>query len=181
MRAVVLQMPEHWLEERRSLGHDRRDEVWDGVLHMVPQPGTSHQGLEAALIIHLTPLASARGYRLLHETSLFGVAGEKNYRVPDITIAVHQDVSERGIEGHAELVIEILSPNDESREKVPFYATCGVREVWLVEPKTRFFEIRSLDDDYATVRTESAVLGVKLSVVTGPLLRLEWGEGAAEI
>lgn len=175
------EVPEHWLEERRRLGHDRRDEVWDGVLHMVPQPGTSHQGLAAALIFRLTPLATARGYRVLPETSLFGVRGEKNYRVPDIALVDPNDVTERGIEEHAELVIEILSPNDESREKLPFYATCGVREVWLIEPKTRFFEIRALDDDYAAIRTESAVLGVKLSVVTGPLLRLDWGDGSAEI
>ncbi|HEY5924160.1 MAG TPA: Uma2 family endonuclease [Kofleriaceae bacterium] len=181
MRAVVLEMPPHWIEERRRLGHDLRDEVWDGVLHMVPQPGTPHMGLSSDLVFVLIPLARARGYRVFFETSLFGAAGEKNYRVPDLTIVHPDNVSERGFEQHAELVIEILSANDESRDKLPFYAMCGVREVWLIDPATRAFEILSLEDRYATVRTASAVLGVTLSTVEGPKLHIKWADGSAEI
>ncbi|HEX5058913.1 MAG TPA: Uma2 family endonuclease [Kofleriaceae bacterium] len=181
MRAVVLEMPPHWLEERRRLGHDKRDEVWDGVLHMVPQPGTTHQGLEVELIYALKALVEARGYRLFVETSLFGAAGEKNYRVPDLSVVAPSDFSERGLEQHAEIVVELLSPNDESRDKLPFYAMCGVGEVWLIEPKTRTIEVLSLDDAYGSTRTESAVLGIRFSTVDGPKLRLDWQGGSAEV
>ena len=40
----------------------------------------------------------------------------------------------RGINGHAELVIEILSPHDESRQKQPFYAKCGIPAFWIIDP-----------------------------------------------
>lgn len=56
---------------------------------------------------------------------------------------LENQVSERGYEG-AEVVIEVLSPNDESRDKFPFFATKDVREVWLVEPKTRAIELYEL-------------------------------------
>lgn len=181
MRAVVLEMPPHWLEERRRLGHDIRDEVWDGVLHMVPQPGTPHMRFSARLQELLVPLARARGYEALYELALYGSADDKNYRVPDLVVVDPVHLSQRGVEKRAEVAVEILSPNDESHEKLPFYAMCGVREVWLVDPRTRVFEIYWIDDNYTTVRSESAVLGVKLSTVDGPLLRLEWSGGAAEI
>ena len=181
MRAVVLEMPPHWLEERRRLGHDIRDEVWDGVLHMVPQPGTPHMRFSARLHEVLAPLARTRGYEALYELALYESPDDKNYRVPDVVVVDAAHLSQRGIEKRAEIAIEILSPNDESRDKLPFYATCGVGEVWLIDPITRTFEILSLGDRYATVRDESAVLGVKLSTVPGPLLRLEWSGGTAEI
>ncbi len=31
---------EQWLERRRRLGLDRRDEVWEGVLHVAPYAGS---------------------------------------------------------------------------------------------------------------------------------------------
>ena len=37
------------LEDRRKRGADRWDEMWDGVLHMVPPPGSAHQSLTSFL------------------------------------------------------------------------------------------------------------------------------------
>src|SRR5512142_586587 len=102
MRAVILEVPEHWLEERRRAGADRRDEVWDGVLHMVPQPGFQHQMFAADLEATLRPLAHARGFLIVHETGVFGSLDEKNYRVPDISIVDRTHASKRGIERRAE-------------------------------------------------------------------------------
>jgi hypothetical protein len=45
MRAVLLEVPEAMLAERRRLELDGRDEVWNGVLHMVPPSGGPHQRL----------------------------------------------------------------------------------------------------------------------------------------
>ena len=39
MRVLMLEAPQAMLDERRRLGHAVRDEMWDGVLHMVPPPG----------------------------------------------------------------------------------------------------------------------------------------------
>lgn len=45
-------------------------------------------------------------------------------------------VSRQGVEGRAELVVEITSPGDESREKLGFFAEMGVPEVLIIEPAT---------------------------------------------
>jgi len=36
----MLEAPEELLAERRRKGHDRFDEVWEGVLHMLPPPSS---------------------------------------------------------------------------------------------------------------------------------------------
>jgi Uma2 family endonuclease len=74
----------------------------------------------------------------LHEP---GRAVGRDYRRPDLIVARPEDLSERAVEGHAELVVEILSKGDRSRLKFPFYARCQVPEVWLVEPDTRQLEV----------------------------------------
>jgi len=181
MRAVVLEMPPQWIEERRRLGHDIRDEVWDGVLHMVPQPGLIHQLLAGDLERAIYPRVIAAGFLVARELSVYATPDDSNYRVPDLVVFDRANTSQRGVEQRAAIVIEILSPKDESRDKLPFYASCSIREVWLIDPLTRSFEVLSIDDGYETVRSDSAVLGVKLSTVDGPKLRVEWSDGAAVI
>ena len=46
----MLEVHEALIAERRRLGHDRFDEMWEGVLHMVPSPGFGHQDLESWLV-----------------------------------------------------------------------------------------------------------------------------------
>lgn len=64
-----------------------------------------------------------------------------SYRVADLGFARPEHVSQRGIEGRASLVVEILSPGDESRDKMPFYRRVGVEELLFVDPVTRGFEV----------------------------------------
>jgi len=176
MRAVVLDMPAHWLDERRRQGADRWDEVC-----MVPPPGTSHQLFASDLEAVLRSIAQARGLVVLHETGVFRSRDETNYRVPDLVVVERARLSQRGVEQRAEIVIEILSPDDESRDKLPFYRECGVVETWLLDPVTRAFEIFSLADGYACAGGTSAMLDVQLAIAPGPRLRLAWAGAAAEI
>jgi Uma2 family endonuclease len=189
MRAVVISPPEHWLEERRRLGLDHKDEVWDGVLHMVPPPASWHQLVGSALERVLHRHAESRGLQVLREGGVFGpVVGEKDYRVPDVSLVDPKHLSKRGIEARADLVIEILSPDDESRDKFPFFAACKIPEVWLVDPDTRVIEVYVLRGDvYFAVTSDrtgllhAPALGLDLSVVAGPKLRIAWADGFAEI
>ncbi|MEO8843780.1 MAG: Uma2 family endonuclease, partial [Kofleriaceae bacterium] len=157
MRAVWLEVPESFLEERRRLGHDKKDELWDGVLHMVPPPSSRHQRVSIDLLVALADIARRLGLEFWSDsTGLFG-PGE-NWRIPDVTFARPDQASERGLES-AELVVETLSPNDESRKKLPFYARIGVREVWLVDPATRVVEIFALQaGGYAAVTDHRSVV-----------------------
>ncbi|MGI8413509.1 MAG: hypothetical protein ACR2QA_13710 [Solirubrobacteraceae bacterium] len=53
MRTLLSDPPpaefEELLERRRRWGADRRDEVWEGVLHMNPAPSIAHGDLVAQL------------------------------------------------------------------------------------------------------------------------------------
>ena len=49
MRGVMTVVPEQLLESRRRSGIHQRDEVWEGVLHMSPEPDFEHQDFEGGL------------------------------------------------------------------------------------------------------------------------------------
>ena len=189
MRVLLLQPDPEWLEQRRRLGHDRHDEVWDGVLHVVPSPTPAHQRFESALERALYPLVTPLGLELFHNLDIVDpVKGDHDYRQPDLVIVSPTDVSGRAINGHAELVIEIRSPDDESYEKIPFYEMCKIPEYWIVDPITRVFEIRVLRrGTYQVVKPDANGVvyaprfALRLSVVDGPKLRITWADGSADV
>jgi len=45
MKAVIPEVPQHFLEQRARTGLDRWDEMWEGVLHVPPAPNREHQDL----------------------------------------------------------------------------------------------------------------------------------------
>jgi Uma2 family endonuclease len=186
MRAILLEVPESLLAERRRLGHDRWDEMWEGVLHMVPAPSDGHQRLGTKVVVHLEPLADARGLVLTYESNFY--RGEGDFRVPDVVVSRPDQRSPRGVDRGAELVIEILSPNDESREKLPFYESCGVKEVFIIDPDSRTVELYVLrggkllattKDEQGRLRSE--VLGVTFTTTEGPKLTIAWPGGSASV
>lgn len=186
MRAVMLQVPERLLAERRARGEDRFDEMWDGVLHMVPPPSGWHQRLGAELVMTLGPLGKARGLIVLNEAGLF--RADDDFRQPNVIFALPAQFTDRGVEGGAELVVEIRSPHDETYEKIPFYEAFGVRELLVVEPRTREVELFVLrggkllvaaTDDAGRLRSE--VLGATFQRVDGPWLEITWSGGSTRI
>jgi len=122
------------LERRRRAGVDRRDEVWQGVLHMVPGPSFEHARISQQLAELLGPPARAVG--LLAAMGEFNLGeAEHDFRIPDG--GLHRPGA-AGVWLHtAALVVEILSPDDESWQKLPFYAAHHVDEVLLVDPAER--------------------------------------------
>ena len=69
----------------------------------------------------------------------FNLGEADNYRVPDGGL-IHVDVVGTTYVPTASLVIEVLSPGDESRLKFGHYAAHGVGEVLLADPHTRSVE-----------------------------------------
>lgn len=136
MRTLLPDLPpaelQALLERRKRLGQDRRDEVWEGVLHMVPGPAGEHAMLSAQVKRLLAAPAAAAG---LIVTDEFNVGGSKSdFRIPDGGLHRSQP---RGVWiATAALALEILSPDDETWQKLPFYAAHHVDEVLIVDPDT---------------------------------------------
>jgi Uma2 family endonuclease len=184
MRAVMLQVPESLLAERRRLGADRWDEMWDGVLHMVPSPSGWHQSLGSELHLVLAPVAKTRGLRALYETAVHTPGRiDRDYRQPDLVFFKPEAFHDRGVVGAPELVVEILSPDDESYDKLPWYAALGTREVLIVDPITRAVDLFVLRDG-KLVRAETArseVLDATFARIDGPRLRVSIAGVTTEI
>ncbi len=121
-------------QRRRRAGLDRLDEVWEGVLHMVPAPSYEHAVVSQQLAELLGPPARAAGLQpTMHEFNL-GESG-RDFRVPDG--GLHRPGAGGIWLPTAALVVEIVSPEDETWQKLPFYAAHEVDELLIVDPAER--------------------------------------------
>lgn len=184
MHVLLLDAPQAMLDERRRLGLDGRDEMWNGVLHVVPPPKGPHQRFSGTFFRMVAPLAERHGLVPHMETGLFESAD--NYKVPDQVYSRPEHLSDRGVEG-AEAVIEVRSGGDETYAKFDFYAALGVREVLVLHPDERRVELFRLIGGRllpvtpdASGELASDVLGIRIRTVDGKL-RITWAGGAVDI
>jgi Uma2 family endonuclease len=138
MPTLVLGSPppelEALLERRRLAGVDRLDEVWQGVRHMVPGPSFEHARIATQLALLLDRPSRRAGLLLaMHEFNLGD--SEQDFRVPDG--GLHRPGTAGVWLPTAAIVIEIVSPGDETWQKLPFYAAHAVNEVLVVDPDAR--------------------------------------------
>jgi Uma2 family endonuclease len=153
---------EEVLEHRRRTGIDRYDEVWDGVVRLMPAPRLRHRLLDRQLAQILEPLASAAG---LICDGQFNLGRGGNYRIPDR--GLYRPEVEGDWQATATLVVEIVSPGDSTWEKLPFYADHGVAELLIVDPVARSIDWLALDaGEYRSIeRSRVIALGAaELSV-----------------
>ena len=157
MRSILARVPQELLEERRRLGHDRRDEVWEGVLHMVPPPHGAHGRLNDDLGVFFKLHWELEGLgKTYPETGVkrpgtpphpdLGEGIPSDYRTPDRSFLLPERYERflgGWIVGGPDVALEIVSPGDESRHKLPFFHAVGVREVILVDRQSREVEVFS--------------------------------------
>jgi Uma2 family endonuclease len=145
--------------ERALTGADRFDEVWDGVYVMSPIANNEHQFLAFQIAA-----AIAGGIRVPDEGLVFAGCNvsdqekdwTKNYRCPDVAVFLKgnpaQDRDTHWF-GGPDFAVEIVSPNDRSRDKFDFYFGVGVRELLIVDRKPWRLEL------YRNNREELALAG----------------------
>lgn len=146
MKAVMPSVPPEILDWRKKTGADRWDEKWGGVLHLVPMPTLDHQDFEGSLETYLrNHWVRKRRAKIYHNINIAPPGGWPNdYRIPDLALllpgckAVNR---EKYLEGPPDVAVEIRSPEDESYEKLDFYAQLGVAEVFVIDRDTKVPEI----------------------------------------
>jgi len=112
------------LERRCSWGADRHDEVWSGVLHL--DRLRAHADLAQQLGELLSLPARAAGMTVAMGECNFGQAEHEAHEL-DGALRLTS----------AELVVEIVTPDENSWEKLPFYAAHHVDELVIVDPAER--------------------------------------------
>ena len=142
MKAVIPEVPEHILHERKRTGADRWDEMWEGVLHMAAAPNKRHTRLQVQLHNWLdTHWARPAGNQVDLLVNVASVGGwPHNYRIPDIVLLTPERIAidrDEYYDGAPTVVVEIRSPGDETWDKLEFYAEIGVPEVWVVDRDMR--------------------------------------------
>jgi Uma2 family endonuclease len=165
MRTVVLgaNHPEltEWIARRRAMRQDLHDEVWDGEYHMAPMAHNYHGLLVIELAVVLRQHAGPRG---LVVGNAFNLGDDiHNFRVPDL--GVHRVLWDKVWVPTAAMVVEVVSPDDESWLKFDHYAAHEVGEVLIADPHERTLDLFVLAGErYA--RAERSVL---LDVSVGEL------------
>lgn len=163
MRTVVLGEPPAELaaliERRRALGQDLYDEVWEGTYIMAPQARPQHGLVQEELAVLLRPLATRAG---LVGTGPFNLGAPDNFRVPDW--GYHRQAPSDTYVETAAIVVEVLSPDDETFNKFAFYAAHGVDEILIADPDgrtVRCWQLRNDQPAYDEVDS-SSLLGVAM-------------------
>jgi Uma2 family endonuclease len=130
-----------------QLPEDKRYEILDGELYVVPAPNTRHQtvGLNLMVALHQHVKSGALG-RILN-APYDVVLSDENVLQPDIVFVCRERLSiigEANIRGAPDLVVEILSPGTRQKDlaiKRKIYARFGIQEYWIVDPDAATVEV----------------------------------------
>ena len=126
-------------EDYASLPDDERYELIDGELIAMPSPKEIHQKI-LKLIAGGFLLVEARGLGTFYFAPFDVILSPTNVVQPDlifISRARAHIITEDNIRGAPDLVVEILSPSTERRDRIvkrDLYARHGVGEYWLIDP-----------------------------------------------
>lgn len=133
----------------------RRYELYEGELQMVPSPSVRHQRLCRNLELLLGVFVSRHQRGEVLHAPLDVVFSEDIFVQPDILFVSQERghiIGSQHIAGAPDLVVEVLSPGTEPRDrtyKLQLYCRYGVREYWLVDPETETVEVLALSLDGA--------------------------------
>jgi len=156
------------IARRRRLGLDSHDEVWEGSYHVAPEAHVRHGWTQTYLQVRLVELADAVGLSVTAELNL---GTPQDYRVPDFAVHEHEP---SGVWVPTALIVgEVLSPDDETWAKLPFYAARGVEEVFVADPVARTVRVFVLSDGAYEETDRSA----RLQTSTEQLAAIRWPSG----
>lgn len=143
---------EYTLEDYYALPDDIRAELIDGELIFLEAPSSIHQELIGELFFEIKLYIRTNNGPCKILPSPLNVQLDCDNRTmlqPDISVICHRDrIVKMGVYGAPDLCIEIVSTSSRKRDyekKRMKYQNAGVREYWIVDPKTEsvlcyFFE-----------------------------------------
>ena len=172
-------------KSRADEGLDKYDEVWDGVLMVMPLPNVEHQEL-VSRICHVLNLIDGwpPTWRVFPGLNVSDrpTGWMENYREPDVGVYLPGNAArdrQTYMEGGPDFLVEVVSDDDRSRDKLEFYAGVNSREALYIDRDPWQIELYALAaPDVATLvgtsslannaTLASAVLPVTFLLVPGP-------------
>jgi Uma2 family endonuclease len=123
-----------------------RYEVIDGDLYVSPAPSWLHQRGLGVLFYYLMQYIRPRRLGELVQAPVGEVLDDETGVQPDLVYVSRERagiITERGIEGAPDLVVEAVSPSTEARDrglKMRRYAAAGIPHCWLLVPRDQALE-----------------------------------------
>ncbi|MGD1102938.1 MAG: Uma2 family endonuclease [Terriglobia bacterium] len=127
----------------------KRREIIDGELYVTPSPVDYHQMILFNLTMAFGKFLETHPLGKLRFAPLDVILSEHDVLEPDLLLVLneHQAFLQDWVRGAPYLVIEILSPTTEARDrgiKLKAYARYGVGEYWIVDPVAQVIEVYRL-------------------------------------
>ena len=157
-----------------------RYEVIDGILYLMPGPTPRHQTVLSWFVYYLMAHVQVPGLGRVFAAPLDVLLPGARPAQPDVLVLLNHKlhlISERGVEGPPDLVIEIASAGTRTYDrttKLAAYARGGVPEVWLAEPADQTLEALTLDGDaYRSLGVFAGAATLPSRVLPGLPVRVE--------
>jgi Uma2 family endonuclease len=133
-----------------------RYELFDGSLLVSPAPAWRHTRANN-LLREVLATQMPTDFTLIHDGGVT-VRGRRTYFIPDLCV-VPATVYDKEIDlldqDDVRLAVEVLSPSNPGNDLVlkrHYYATGGIPNYWIVDPKRRTLTVLALDGDSYTER-----------------------------
>lgn len=127
----------------------KRREIIDGEFYVTPSPVNYHQKILLNLSFMFCKFLETHPFGEVRFAPLDVILSEYDVLEPDLLYISneHKDYLQDWVRGAPDLVVEILSPATEARDrglKLKVYARYGVGEYWIVDPAARAIEVYRL-------------------------------------
>ena len=174
----------------RWCDEDTKAEWVDGEVIVMAPANIEHDDLQWWLRTLLRLYVERKGLgAVMGPEVMVRFAKQRRRRVPDVLFVDtgRRDIIRKNhLEGAPDLIIEIVSPDSESRdwrEKYNEYEAVGVREYWVIDPASQHTEVYGLGADQKYARIEEKEGKIASAVVPGWYLKPEWlfGEKRANV
>ena len=160
---------------------DKRYELLDGELIMVPAPNLEHQRVQLELAAQLHRFIKDGALGELFIPACDVLLSDNDVVQPDLLFVSrereHLLSGGQNVHGAPDLVVEILSPGTARRdrgEKRALYGKHGVTEYWLVDPVTETVRIHRLQGEILIpTRTFGREETLRSPLLGGLALRLD--------
>jgi len=140
-------------EDYYQLDDDKRYEVIEGELIEMPSPRYIHQKISIKLASKLLIYCENSQLGVVLTAPFDTILSDINTFQPDILFISEANLSiiqERGVFGTPDLVVEILSPSNQSHDRVKkfkLYEKFKVKEFWIVDPDQQSIKVYSLESN----------------------------------
>jgi Uma2 family endonuclease len=151
----------------------KRREIIDGELYVTPSPVSYHQKILLNLTMAFGNFLQTQPLGELRFAPLDVILSEHDIVEPDLLLVLNEnlDILQDWVQGAPNLVIEILSPSTEARDrsiKLKAYARYGVGEYWIVDPNAQVIEVyRRTADGFPLAMTFAKGMKVESPLLPG--------------